>query len=215
MDSVNLLDFIIMGVLILGAILGFRKGGVGEVIRVVGLTFAFVLSIQLMKPVGLVVVSSLGLSDKVAPLAGFITTFLIVYGVALLLGRGIEKLLSTLKLGTLDKLAGGAVGALKYALLFSIGLLFVGDLGIPSANMRSGSALYEAVEPIAPTTWDLVSRALPNTQRLSEQVGRRFEKMIEEKPPPPTDPWDERDRTLEDDLKENLPPPVEEGEEQE
>lgn len=209
MGDVNLLDLVIMGVLILGAILGFRKGGVGEITRVVGLAIAFVFSMQLMKPVGLVVVSSLGLSDKVAPLAGFITTFLIIYGVALLLGRAIEKVLSTLKLGTLDKLIGGGVGALKYALLFSIGLLFVGDLGIPSQQMRQGSALYASVEPIAPATWDLLSRALPNAERLSEQVGRRFEHMIKEAPEAAPDPWEERDRTLEDDLKENLPPPVE------
>ncbi len=205
MGDINLLDIIIMGVVVLGAILGFRKGGVGEITRMLGLAVAFVLAMQLMKPVGLVVVSSLGLSDKVAPLAGFIATFLVVYGIALLLGRGIEKILSTLKLGMLDKVAGGGVGALKYALLFSIGLMFVGDLGIPSQALRDGSSLYGSVEQIAPVTWDVISRALPNAERLSEQVGRRFEHMIQEEQEEAPDEWEMRDRTIKDEVKDSLP----------
>ena len=178
MTSFNLFDILVALIIVMGIWTGVRKGGVREITRILGLVLAFALGIQLMKPVGLIVVSSLNLSEQLASIVGFIIVFLGISIAVTLVAKVLETIVSTLMLGPVDKLLGGAVGGLKAALLLSIGLMLVGGSGYPGQQTRDTSKLYEPVEQIAPATWKVVSLVLPEAQRLTGDVGNRFQEVI-------------------------------------
>ncbi|MEM6336358.1 MAG: CvpA family protein [Bacteroidota bacterium] len=170
----NYLDFLIVCIVGLGVLLGVRKGGVKEAAGILGTVFAFVMAMQLMKPVGIIIAASLGLSATVAPVMGFVVVFLAVTLGVGLLARLVESVLGAIKLGFLNTALGGVFGGLKAALGLSVLMLFFGEINVPSETDRSRSELYGPVEAVAPATWDLVSTIVPNAAELSEDVGSRL-----------------------------------------
>src|SRR6056297_821324 len=110
------LDWFILVILAGGLIRGFMVGAVRQVASLLGLVLAFFLSVQLMHPVGALIVSSLGLSEAVAPIAGFIVIFVGVQLLFLALSRLLERVLETLSLSLVNRAAGGALGGFKAAL---------------------------------------------------------------------------------------------------
>ena len=170
----NILDIVILILLVLGIWRGLRSGAIKQVSQVVGLVVAFALAIQLMDSAGLVISSTIGLSEQFAPLIGFVLVFLVVFGVVALIFKILERILKALMLGPVNKLLGGVAGAFKIALFLSIAFVVLGHVGIPGPDSRADSVLYGPVESIAPATWNVISRAIPQASELSDKVGERL-----------------------------------------
>jgi membrane protein required for colicin V production len=176
------LDWFILVVLAGGLIRGFMVGAVRQVTSLAGLLLAFLLSVQLMHPVGALIVSSLGLSEAVGPIAGFIVIFVGVQLLFLTLSRLLEHVLETLSLSLLNRAAGGALGGFKAALLLSVLFLVLAGMEMPSKQVRSRSVLYSPVASALPTTLDAASPYLPAAKRASETFGREVRPQLR----PPT-----------------------------
>lgn len=170
-----MLDIIILLVLIGGIVRGFMVGAVRQVTSILGVVAAFVMAVQLMRPAGATVVDSLGLSEALAPVLGFLVVFIAVQLVFYLLGRLVEKLLDALALNTVNRLFGSALGGFKAALLLSIAFLILTQLNMPDPRMKARSVLYRPIAQVLPETWAAVSEYVPNLKTLSEQFGGRIE----------------------------------------
>lgn len=167
------LDWFILIVLTGGLIRGFMVGAVRQVASLLGLVLAFLLSVQFMHPIGDLIVSSLGLSEAVAPIAGFIAIFVGVQLVFLALSRLLEQILETLSLNLVNRAAGGALGGFKAALLLSILFLVLSGLEMPSKQTRTQSVLYSPVANALPMTLEATSPYLPAAKRASKTFGHR------------------------------------------
>lgn len=179
--GVSWIDLVILAVVALGAWRGFVTGAILEVARIVGLVIAFVAAVQLMDTAGLFTAGLFGLSEQMAPLVGFVVVFLGVMAAVTITARIIQYVIGKVKLGGLNKLAGGAIGAAKSALLVSILLLMVGAVGFPDASTKSDSSLYGPVSSFAPTAWRSLSRALPDQgMDLVERLNPRSRSNQEE-----------------------------------
>jgi membrane protein required for colicin V production len=165
------LDWFILVVLTGGLIRGFMVGAVRQVASLLGLVLAFLLSVQLMHPVGNLIVASLGLSESVAPIAGFIVIFVGVQLIFLALSRLLEQILETLSLNLVNRAAGGALGGFKAALLLSVLFLVLSGLEMPSKQTRNHSVLYSPVASALPKTLEVTSPYLPAAKRASETFG--------------------------------------------
>ena len=164
----NTLDIVILLVLAAGLVHGFSKGLVRQVFSIVGVVVAFILSVQFMEPVGQLAAASLGLSQQIAPLAGFVVVFLGIQVLAFVFSRMAESMLETLHLTGINRLLGGAVGAVKAGLLMSVLFLLLAYVGFPSQNMKENSRLYQPVSTSIPQSWDFVSEYVPRMEILSE-----------------------------------------------
>jgi membrane protein required for colicin V production len=173
------LDWFILIVLTGGLIRGFVVGAVRQVASLLGLVLAFFLSVQLMHPVGTLIVSSLGLSESVAPIAGFIVIFVGVQLIFLALSRLLEQILDTLSLNLVNRAAGGALGGFKAALLLSILFLVLSGLEMPSKQIRNRSVLYSPVASALPKTLEATSPYLPAAKRASETFGHAVEPTLQ------------------------------------
>lgn len=165
------LDWFILIVLAAGLLRGFMVGAVRQVASLVGLGVAVLLSVQWMHPVGALVVSSLGLSEAVGPIAGFVVIFL---GIQLLffgVSRLVEGLIENLSLTVLNRAAGGALGGFKAALLLSVLFLVLSGLDMPSEDTRRASVLYTPVAMALPETLEAASPYLPAADRATDYFG--------------------------------------------
>lgn len=166
------LDWFILIVLAGGLIRGFMVGAVRQVASIAGLVVSFFLSVQLMHAVGGLIVVSLGLSEAVGPIAGFVVIFVGVQLLFLALSRLLERVLETLSLSLVNRAAGGALGGFKAALLLSVLFLVLSGMEMPSSQVRKQSMLYAPVATALPKTLDAASPYLPAAKRASETFGR-------------------------------------------
>jgi len=173
------LDWFILVVLAGGLIRGFMVGAVRQVASLVGVAVAFFLSVQLMHPVGVLIVSSLGLSDAVGPIAGFIVIFVGIQLLSWALSRLLERVLETLSLSLVNRAAGGALGGFKAALLLSVLFLVLSGMEMPKENTREQSVLYAPVARALPETLDAASPYLPAAKQASETFGTTVRPRIQ------------------------------------
>lgn len=168
MHFMNTLDLLIIAVLAGGMIRGVSTGVIRQVAGFVGFILAIILSAKLMDPVGGLVAASLGLSPRIAPVAGFVVVFLAIEVGLFVLIRTVEAIVGALRLSALNRVLGGALGVLKAALFLSILFLFLGYLDVPAGDTKAESALYRPVATVLPQAWDAVGDLLPELRRLAE-----------------------------------------------
>ena len=172
MEGFTLLDFFLLAMMGLGVWRGLRTGFGQQLVSTVGLFLAFIVGAALMEPVGATVVESLGVSERTAPVVGFVVVFAAVLGGVAAVGHLFRKTLEAFKLASLDSLAGALLGGLKAAASLSVLLMVTafspapgGDPWAIGAETREGSLLYEPVRAIAPESWRLIQAVTPGIQQ--------------------------------------------------
>ena len=164
-----MLDLLILAGLGLGAVRGFWTGALRQIASLAGFFVAFLIAIQLMRPVGQRIVESLGVADQLGPVLGFVVVFLIVQVAAYSLARAAEGILRALHLTFLNRLAGGFVGAFKAALLLSVCFLILQVFNVPAPETREQSELYPPVSSALPAAWSFASERWPEVESLVER----------------------------------------------
>lgn len=166
------LDWFILVVLFGGLIRGYIVGALRQVASLIGLAFAFLFSVEFMGLVGSLVVTSLGLSESLAPLAGFTLLFLGVYLIFLAISRLLEHVLESLSLSVMNRAAGSAVGGFKAALLLSLLFLVLTGMELPDRQTRKASAFYDPVAQLLPETIEVAEEWFPAAREAADKLGR-------------------------------------------
>jgi membrane protein required for colicin V production len=113
MDAV---DWILLAVLGVSVLLGMWRGLVREVISLAGWIAGFWIA-QAWAPQAADWLPLQGASEVLRYLAGFVTVFVAVLVVSVMLGWMVSKLVSAVGLGLVDRLLGGVFGGLRGVVL--------------------------------------------------------------------------------------------------
>lgn len=160
----NYIDFIIVLIVLIGALYGLIKG----VFRQLGSLGGFVAGVLVSRLFGGSFASLLqqmfDLPAGVSRIAAYSLLFLLVYLICLQLMRLIHHISQQVALGWLDRLAGALFGALKYLVIFSI-LLNLVHIIDPKGRMLparevSTSHLYGYALRIAPALFAIAQEQL-------------------------------------------------------
>ncbi|WP_299617778.1 CvpA family protein [uncultured Tenacibaculum sp.] len=150
----NTLDIIIAALLLFGFVRGLMKGLFVEVASLVALVAGVYGAIHFSYFLGDWLKESLDWDEKYITLVAFAGTFVVIIIVIALLGRILTKIADFASLGILNKLLGGAFGALKIGLILSVIFIFFGKMNdtIPFVKKESleESILFNPVKKIAP-----------------------------------------------------------------
>ena len=111
--AVNWLDIVIIVLLIVAAVQGWRQGVIVQVIGLVAIVCGILLARNLCGPIG----ELFGLEGTVARVAGFAAVLLVVILVVALIGRATRGLSRIVGLGVFDSIFGAAFSVLKVWLL--------------------------------------------------------------------------------------------------
>lgn len=150
----NILDIILAVLLLFGLIRGVSKGLFVEVASLVSLILGIYAATHFSYFVGDYLTEYVSWEEKYVKLASFAITFIIVVLGIALLGKLFTKVADVAALGLLNKVLGGAFGALKYGLIASIVILLLSKveniLPVIPKEQKEESILYTPVKSIAP-----------------------------------------------------------------
>jgi membrane protein required for colicin V production len=174
----TLLDGFIAVVLAGGLLHGVSAGALRQIASIVGLVFALLVSIQLMHSVGALAVQSLGLSDAIAPVVGFVVLFFGVWLLFFAISRLLERVLEALSLSVLNRIVGGALGTLKAALLLSVLFLVLAEIDVPEPERQQQSLLYGPIAGALPATLAVAAEYVPAAKQAADTFGQEVRPSV-------------------------------------
>ena len=157
----NIFDIVIIILLVLGGIIGFKRGVIKEVIGLVCFILAFIIAYLLKDFVAGIIINNIsGLNSVTSIITYKLVTFLVLFVLVLILSRIILKLgnivdklvKATVILEIPSKILGFIVGVIKYYLVIFVALLVVSVFSIYNEQFNNSH---------------LAPKILDNTQILS------------------------------------------------
>jgi membrane protein required for colicin V production len=150
----NTFDIIIAAILLFGFIRGLMKGFFVELASLVSLIAGVYGAIHFSYFVGNFLQDKVEWEERYISIIAFAITFVAIVIVISLLGKLFTKVADFASLGILNKMLGGAFGALKLGLIVSVLLIVFDKLNstIPFVNKENteDSILYEPIKNLAP-----------------------------------------------------------------
>ncbi|NHC02254.1 CvpA family protein [Acinetobacter sp. 187] len=144
----NTLDIFILMVLLIGGLNGLRQGIVKACANLIGWICALIVGAKyatLIAPS----MSALSPDPVVQKIAAFAFIVLIIVVLTWIVTSILNRVLKTLKLGPLNRLAGGAFGSLKGLLIVLISMQGIGSF-VESSPYWKQSKFVQALLPYAP-----------------------------------------------------------------
>ena len=165
------IDIIICVLLVIGLISGLRDGLVKQIAGLAGLIGGLLLGRMFYMPVGEWLTSAFGMSVEAAYVTAFILILIIVPLLCSALAWCISKLLRAVSLNWVNRLLGGLVGILKFALLAGViitGIEFFDPRNILLAEeKKETSVLYYPLRDVTGIFFDSLRQELHAGNTLS------------------------------------------------
>ena len=152
----NFIDFIIILVIVLFAIQGFRKGLIYEIASLTGLILGIYASFHFSGYIEGYLMEYINIPEKYSAVTAFILIFIVVILLVHLIGKIIEQVVNIIALGLLNKLTGSVFGILKAIIILSLSMLIINhfDNELFSKEKKEKSLLYKKIEIVAPLLWE-------------------------------------------------------------
>lgn len=167
----NWLDIIICIVLLIGLYKGYLNGFFIELTSLIALIAAIYGSIYFSNFAGDWLREQVKWDDVYITVASFIVTFLVIIFVITYVGKLITKVIKTVNLSFINKIAGAAFGLVKMGFLASVILMFIntasGEFHIIGKDIKEDSIVYEHVAPFAPF---FLPKILEEADRVDRQL---------------------------------------------
>lgn len=156
----NYIDVVLGLLLVFSAISGFRKGLVVELASLAALVLGIWGAIEFSYVTSDFLVENFDLQTRYLNIISFILTFVVIVILVHVIGNVVNKLVETVMLGFINKLAGLAFGILRAALILSIILVVFDkideDVQILSPEAKSESRLYDPIRNFAPSIFPFI-----------------------------------------------------------
>ncbi|WP_194851664.1 CvpA family protein [Nonlabens antarcticus] len=175
----NWLDIALLLLLLLGFWKGFLNGFFVELTSLIALVAAIYGTIHFSNYAADWLLTNTEWEDSTITIVSFIITFGIIILMVTYVGKLVTKLVKTIQLGFLNKIAGGAFGLVKLAFIGSVILMFInsaaGEVDVVKTETKDNSILYPLVEPVAPY---LLPKIMEEADNLDKQL-RGYENQLD------------------------------------
>ena len=172
------LDILLLLPLGIGAVKGYRRGLVLEVVSLLAFVLAVVGGLSLLSAAVPLVRHYVGSAFGLLPLLSFALVFVAILWGVHLLGGLLKTAVHLTPLGVLDNLLGGAAGIIKWVLGLSLLLYGTGLAGLHllSPGLVAGSQVLPIVRQATPLALHITGYALPFAQDLLVHIKAAFMK---------------------------------------
>lgn len=167
----SFIDLLILIPLALGAIGGFRKGFILEIITLLALILAVIGGFHFLHWGMSVLSENFQLSGRFLPFLAFLLIFVGIIAIVNAIGQALKKIIHMAFLGGFDRIAGAVLGALKFVFLFSILIWVFQVFGIEMPqHLQDDSFFYTYVVAVAPATVELFGFIIPASSDLMDKI---------------------------------------------
>ncbi len=148
----NFIDIIIIVFLIWGFFRGLKKGFIIEIASLIALIIGIWAGIHFSDFVSSFLVNNFKWTSAYIPIVSFLIIFIIIVIGVFIIAKILEKFVNLLALGLINKLAGAAFGAIKFAIILSVSILIINkfDTNKSLEKKANGSLLYNPIANIVP-----------------------------------------------------------------
>jgi len=152
--SLNYIDYIILVILVLFLIQGYRKGIIIGLATIVALLLGIYISVHFSNYLDATLLEHLHPSRKWLPILSFSITFILVVIAVMLVAKLAEKLVDVVGMGFFNHLGGAALGLVKGVILISILAFILSSLDHKgnwiSDKDKKGSFFYNHIAEVFP-----------------------------------------------------------------
>ncbi len=167
----SFIDLLILIPLVLGAIGGFKKGFILEIITLLALILAVIGGFHFLHWGMSVLSDNFQLSGKFLPFLAFLLIFVGIIAIVNAIGQLLKKVVHMAFLGGVDRIAGAALGAVKFVFFFSVLIWVFQVFGVElPQHLQDDSFLYGYVVTIAPATVDIFGFIIPASSDLMDKI---------------------------------------------
>lgn len=164
------LDIILLVPLVFGAVLGYRKGLLIELIGIVAFVLAIIAGFKLME-VGMVYLEEyIDGFNELLPFLSFLVIFLAIIILINMLGKLLKKMIDMTILGGFDSIAGAIVGVAKWAIGVSILLWLCNNFGFELPGQNEELVLYPYLAELGPNIISHLDTVLPFAQEMLDSI---------------------------------------------
>ncbi len=175
-----LIDVILIIAIILGFTLGFRGGIIQSLLSFFGLFLGVAVAVKFTALVSEYLYKNFDVQSAYWPFLVFIGLLILVIVLMKLVAILLEKVLDTVSLGLLNKLAGAAVWCFIMTLLISLALWFADGGGLIRPELKAESYTYRYLVPIGPWALDAMGNIIPWFKGMFELVTEQLDKLAKE-----------------------------------
>lgn len=168
------IDIAFLIILVMAAVKGFSRGLIMAVFSFAALFIGLAAALKLSSVVANYFKDSDALPSHWWPVIAFAVVFLIAVFIVKAAGGLVEKTVQLAMLGWVNKIGGFLVYAVLYTLLFSVGLFFLSQLNILTAQMKASSITYSYIEPWGPWTISGLGKVIPAFNNVFDDLKEFF-----------------------------------------
>ncbi|MBQ2595402.1 MAG: CvpA family protein [Bacteroidaceae bacterium] len=143
------LDWILLGLLLFGAVKGFIRGAVRQLLSLGGIFLGLLLAKMFYEVLGAAIAPHLNHQTSLANTLAFVGIWILVPAVLGLIGEVVSTVLDKIfVLGTVNKLLGAVLGFFKYEVLLGALIWVFASTGFLSADIMRQSVMCEPLKAV-------------------------------------------------------------------
>lgn len=167
----NYIDFICFGILLIGALLGFKDGLVRKAIGLIGFVFAIFFVLEFSNPLGIILTPFFNNEFYLAEIISGVFIFFASILIVAFLKRIIHPMEKVNKL--LNQILGAVAGFFQTIILLSFFLLFFNIVGFPAETTKETSLVYKPIFKIIPESAKLLLGENSHTNYYLDEIINR------------------------------------------
>jgi membrane protein required for colicin V production len=160
----TILDIVIIAVLLIGFILGYKDGFIRKLIGLIGLAIAIFLAVYFAASVGRLIESFIGIEFYLSEIIGGVAIFLVTMIIISIIKRVVHPFDKVNNL--LNQILGGAVGFIQVAFFLSAVFIILKIFDLPDDKAIKSSLIYTPVYSVIPFTIDYLQDYTPDSKKL-------------------------------------------------
>ena len=170
----NFIDILALVAVGYGIFRGFRNGVIYEVAGMLGLVVGIWAGMRLAFIFADWYGQNTTLPEPWIPLLAFLTAFLLGMGLVFLVGRLATQIMKTVQLNMLNRIAGGAFGGLKWALIVGIVITMLGSARVISTETQAESKTYPILDGYTKVVQGYSIGLIPQAQNVFNEMDEYF-----------------------------------------
>lgn len=164
----NAFDFVVIGVVVAGAIYGLRQGLLRMITSAVALVAAIVVASVYYTRAGEIAQHEFGAGATAASVIGYLLVFIIIFSAIELVGTTAIRLIQVVHLSWADRLAGSVLGAALVSVVMGIAVMLLAAVLPADASILRDSKLA----PMLIEYNDTLVRYIPDQARQAYENNR-------------------------------------------
>lgn len=171
---------LVLGILVvIGFFYGYSKGIIKTLFSLLSILLGLIAAMKLSPLTINAMDTVLPNSPRLAYIAGFLLTFIIVIIIIRFIGNKLESILRAVKLNFFNKLSGGAITAVFFIILYSFALWFLNEARLLSEQQKDSSVSYYALEPLPEQARQQFEAVKPVFREFWDKTIETFDKAKE------------------------------------